>query len=109
MLAHKSGLTGKKWHKAWPELELHSVNSIAYRFCLVAAGEYDATLSSSAKSDWDIAAGDLILHEAGGVATSFNGAPFVYNKAAHRHKNVIAAGAGLHRRMIEQINDAYAL
>lgn len=107
VLAHDSALTGRRWRKAWPRMDLCGVNSIAYRLCLVAAGDYDATLSSSPKSDWDLAAADLILQESGAVVTGFNGAAFVYNKATFRHPNVVGAGMLLHARLIGHIAEAW--
>jgi myo-inositol-1(or 4)-monophosphatase len=108
MLAHDSALRGRRWRSPWPDMELHRVNSIAYRICLVASGEYDAVLSTSEKSDWDLAAADLIVHEAGGRVSAFNGATFVYNKAGFRHDNVVGAGTVLHAKLIARIEAAYS-
>jgi myo-inositol-1(or 4)-monophosphatase len=72
----------------------------------VASGEYDAVLSTSRKSDWDLAAADLIVHEAGGRVSAFNGATFVYNKAGFRHDNVVGAGTVLHAKLIARIKAA---
>ena len=80
---------------------IHMVNSIAYRMCLVAVGRYDACISLSGKSDWDIAAAELILTEAGGVNTSSHGQNFVYNRPDPRHKSVISAGPTLHAHVLE--------
>jgi len=103
MLAQDSTLRGRRWTIPWPDMELHRVNSIAYRICLVASGQFDAALSTSAKSDWDIAAADLIVHEAGGRLSPFNGETFVYNRPGFRHRNVVCAGAALHAKLIAHI------
>ena len=103
VLAHDSALRGRRWAMPWPDMELHRVNSIAYRICLVASGMFDAALSTSMKSDWDLAAADLIVHEAGGRLSAFNGATFVYNRAGFRHDNVVCAGAILHAKLISHI------
>jgi myo-inositol-1(or 4)-monophosphatase len=42
------------------------VPSLAYRLALVASGSLDATFIKPASHDWDLAAADLILAEAGG-------------------------------------------
>ncbi len=88
----------------WPEppenAEFASINSIAYRMCLVAAGRHDACLSLTRKSDWDIAAADLIVAEAGGLSTTARNQAFVYNRAVLTHPSVIIAGPGLHRRLM---------
>lgn len=41
--------------------------SLAYRLCLVADGQFDAMLTLRAAWEWDVAAGDLIVREAGGA------------------------------------------
>ena len=59
-------------------LESQSVRrlgSAALNMCYLAAGRLDAYWSSTVKV-WDIAAGVLIVREAGGVVTGIDGAPF---------------------------------
>lgn len=68
-------------------------NSIAYRMALVAAGKFDAAISLTPKSDWDIAAADLLVREAGGRCTTADGEDLAYGSSDHRHPSVIAAGA----------------
>ena len=68
-------------------------NSIAYRMALVAAGRFDAAISLTEKSDWDVAAADLLVREAGGRVTTADGMPLVYGSAKYRHPSVIATGA----------------
>lgn len=77
-----------------------TVNSIAYRMCLVAEGRYDGCVSLNGKSDWDIAAAELIVTEAGGVVTDTRGNGFVYNRRDVRHPSVIAAGAAIHAKFM---------
>ena len=80
---------------------IHMVNSIAYRMCLVAEGRYDACISLSGKCDWDIAAAELILAEAGGVNTNSHGEDFAYNLPDTRHKSVISAGPAMHAHILQ--------
>ena len=49
--------------------------SLAYRLSLVAEGRYDAMLTLRASWEWDIAAGDLILREAGAVTSTRRATP----------------------------------
>lgn len=107
LIAYENSLRGKKWRADWPKCEVAQVGSMAYRLCLVAAGQWDATISVSAKSDWDLAAADLIMSEAGGIASTFLGAPFVYNKADFRHPNVIGAGKALHGILKDHIDATF--
>jgi myo-inositol-1(or 4)-monophosphatase len=68
-------------------------NSIAYRMALVAAGKFDAAISLTEKSDWDVAAADLLVREAGGRVTTAEGLPLAYASEKFRHPSVIATGA----------------
>ena len=49
-------------------------HSLALRLARVAQGELDAAFASPGSHDWDLAAADLLVHEAGGVMTDFAGA-----------------------------------
>lgn len=96
-------------HLGWnppKSLEFDSVNSIAYRMCLVASGKYDGCVSLASKSDWDIAAADLVLSEAGGLATDARGDGFRYNGRSIRHRSVIAAGRPMHAHLMDLLADA---
>ena len=90
------------WDRPWPQLERLWVNSIAYRLSLIAAGRCDGTLSLSRKSDWDLAAAHLLVHEAGGRVTTRRGAEITYNGAVPEHDSVVAAGPGLHAALVER-------
>ena len=68
-------------------------NSIAYRMALVAAGKFDAAISLTEKSDWDVVAADLLVREAGGRVTTADGLPLQYGSEKYRHPSVIATGA----------------
>lgn len=76
-------------------------NSIAYRMALVAAGKFDAAISLTEKSDWDIAAADLLVREAGGRVTTADGAPLRYSTDRHRHPSVIATGAFVYDDLVD--------
>jgi myo-inositol-1(or 4)-monophosphatase len=67
------------------------IPSLAYRMALVACGVLDLALASEKSHDWDIAAGDLILEEAGGRLVETAGAPLRYNLAETRHGVLFAA------------------
>lgn len=71
------------------------VHSLAYRLSLVAAGRLDAAAASSKACDWDLAAADLLVHEAGGRLTDLAGHGVVYNRPSVRHPPLVAATPGL--------------
>jgi myo-inositol-1(or 4)-monophosphatase len=45
------------------------------------------------KSDWDIAAGELLVTEAGGVMADGDGERLVYNRRDTRQTGLVASGA----------------
>jgi myo-inositol-1(or 4)-monophosphatase len=70
---------------------LPKVPSLALRIAFVAKGEIDAALIKENSQDWDIAAADLVLTEAGGrLANPSNDVP-IYNRADTSHGVLIAA------------------
>jgi 3'(2'), 5'-bisphosphate nucleotidase len=53
----------------------------ALKFCSIAEGEADFYPQLDATREWETAAGQIIVMEAGGVMTDLEGKPFTYNKA----------------------------
>lgn len=74
--------------------------SLAMRLLRVADGDFDAALARKNACDWDIAAADLILHEAGGALTDFSGRTPIYNQAEPRHPALAAAPARLQAELV---------
>jgi myo-inositol-1(or 4)-monophosphatase len=103
LIIASGGLFKKRiWKEPWPGVESRWVNSVAYRLALVAAGRADATLSLSAKSEWDLAAGVLLVEEAGGAVTDHHGHSLRFNLAVPRFPSLIAAPKPLHAKLIER-------
>lgn len=96
VIMHHSLLTSDRWMDPWPRLNAETRNSMAYRLCLVASGAFDATVVVSKKSEWDLAAADLLVHEAGGTVSAHDGQRFTYNRSDIVLPNVLAAGPGLY-------------
>jgi myo-inositol-1(or 4)-monophosphatase len=67
------------------------IPSLAYRMALLASGALDLALASERSHDWDIAAADLILEEAGGRLVEAEGRPLRYNQAQTRHGALFGA------------------
>ncbi|MBX3521964.1 MAG: 3'(2'),5'-bisphosphate nucleotidase CysQ [Xanthobacteraceae bacterium] len=80
--------------------EVPRIHSIAVRLSRVANGEIDAALAAMNANDWDLAAADLLVHEAGGRITDVRGRTPVYNLATHIHGALIAAGSTLHPKLV---------
>jgi len=83
-----------------PVERLPKVPSLALRLARVAEGSIDVGLVSAHAQDWDIAAADLILREAGGCLTELDGSTPVYNKPQPSHDEMIAVASRLHPRAI---------
>lgn len=66
--------------RSHPDLEVVEQGS-SYKFCLLAEGAVDYYPRTTHTYEWDTAAGELILHEAGGLTRSLpEGKPLLYNK-----------------------------
>lgn len=79
---------------------------IALRLCLVASGVYDAAVSTGRKHDWDVAAGDLILFEAGGAVTDLHGQPYRFNRAETWQSGMVAASKPLHHQILRVVGES---
>jgi myo-inositol-1(or 4)-monophosphatase len=85
------------WRPPWPGARHMGVNSSIYRLAFVASGAADVSFALNPKWEWDIAAGVLLVMEAGGIATGKTGAPFAFNSAEAKVPGLIAAPPALHR------------
>lgn len=107
ILGAKDMFTHAYWSEApnipWPAMEIEQRNSVAYRMALVAAGAFDAALVLSAKHDWDLAAGDIIVREAGGRVTTHDGATLRYGNASALQRSMACAGPALHALLLERL------
>lgn len=108
MLGDRVMLGDAAWNepplRPWPPMEIETRGSIAYRLALVGDGQFDAMMALSPKRDWDLAAGDLIVREAGGLVTTHLGAEMRYNQRETIQPSVVAAGAALHPLLIERLH-----
>jgi myo-inositol-1(or 4)-monophosphatase len=68
------------------------IHSLALRLARVAHGELDAAIAGGNGHDWDLAAADLLVHEAGGLMTALDGRALIYNRPDPVHGVLIAAG-----------------
>jgi myo-inositol-1(or 4)-monophosphatase len=80
-------------------------HSLALRLARVAEGTFDAAIAGGNSHDWDLAAADLLVHEAGGALTPFGGGTVTYNCPVPRHGMLVAAGRDRHAALIELIRD----
>jgi myo-inositol-1(or 4)-monophosphatase len=90
MLAHGAGI-----------IPMPRVHSLALRMARVAHGELDAAMAGGNGHDWDLAAADLLVHEAGGVMTALDGGMLIYNRPDPVHGVLIAAGRERHAALVD--------
>lgn len=77
---------------------------LALRLAFVAQGKLAAALSTTPKHDWDLAAGDLLVHEAGGIVTGLSGKTFTYNRTVTRQDNYVASSPQLQAKLLEHLS-----
>ncbi|MFT7593346.1 MAG: myo-inositol-1(or 4)-monophosphatase [Paracoccaceae bacterium] len=100
ILAARPNMDAKNWtNGAAPGFQRSYRPSLAYRMALVAQGKFDGMLTLRPSWEWDIAAGDLILREAGAICTDRTGAALRFNNPHPKVDGVIAAGGLVHTQL----------
>lgn len=79
------------------------VYSLALRLTRVAEGAVEVAMSSPGSHDWDLAAADLLIHEAGGVLTDITGRGLRYNQPDTTHGALLASSTERHGPLIELV------
>jgi myo-inositol-1(or 4)-monophosphatase len=84
------------------DITLHPrIGSLALRLCRVADGSLDAAFAGGQSRDWDLAAANLIVQQAGGRMTALSGDAIEYNRREVVHGILVAAGQDRHARIVE--------
>jgi myo-inositol-1(or 4)-monophosphatase len=86
-------------------LRTHGVRragSAALDLCNVACGRFDGFWEFNL-NPWDTAAGVLIIEEAGGKVTRFDGSPFEINS-----RETVASNGLIHDAMLQEFSDIFA-
>ena len=84
------------------------IPSLALRLARVATGALDGTFAAPNSHDWDLAAADLLVHEAGGLVTGLTGESLIYNRPNPVHGALVAAGRARHELLLGLIRDRLA-
>ncbi|MFN4185484.1 MAG: inositol monophosphatase family protein [Hyphomonas sp.] len=105
LITNEGLVTHPSWPEPWPRVEIArpKPNATLLRMAHVATGEWDAALVLAEKSDWDLAAGTVLVQEAGGQATTHLGEPFVFNQAVPAQRSVLASGNALHPLLLRRL------
>jgi myo-inositol-1(or 4)-monophosphatase len=88
-----------------PFIAAPRIRSLALRLARVAQGTVDAAFAGPNSHDWDLAAADLLVHEAGGALTPLGGGAVTYNRPVPRHDLLVAAGRDRHAMLIDLLGD----
>lgn len=106
-LAGQTMITGRRTHtgeklKSWMAKENiteHLMLSSALKFTRIAMGLADVYPRFGPTMEWDNAAGEAILHAAGGSVTTPDGSPLPYGQPHLTHHGLIARGARAENKM----------
>ena len=101
LLTNPDRINDKHWLTPWPQMEVSRISSFAYQVALIASARADATIAFSSIYQWDLAAADIILREAGGKITSAKNEPLEYNTEALKLPGAIAAASELHSKIAD--------
>lgn len=105
VLTAKPNLHSRHWlGGAAPGFQVRYRPSLAYRLARVADGRYSAMLTLRRSWEWDIAAGDLILREAGGLTSDRLGGSLQFNNATPLLDGVLAASPGAHLALLQALD-----
>lgn len=88
-----------------PFVLMPRVHSLALRLTRVAQGVFDAAIAGGNSYDWDLAAADLLVHEAGGTLTPVGDGTVTYNRPVPRHGMLVATGRDRHAALIKLLGD----
>lgn len=102
VLTTKANLQPHHWSGSVPEVEKAYRPSLAYRLSLVGQGKFDAMMAFRPTWEWDIAAGALIVSEAGGLATDGRGGALQFNGETAQVDGILAGGLTVHAALVEQ-------
>jgi len=87
---------------------LPRIHSLALRLSRVAQGAIDAAFAANNAHDWDLAAADLLVHEAGGALTDIDGEQLAYNCPQPVHALLVAASRSRHGTALALIQERKA-
>lgn len=106
ILASRSELKRNEWDAHKKTFHVVRSGGMAHKMSLVACGFADGSFSLQPKNEWDFAAGDLIIHEAGGMVTGLGGELFAYNKENPRSPGLIYGNPHLFPQLLQIVKAA---
>jgi myo-inositol-1(or 4)-monophosphatase len=105
ILANRAVMTSGHWmHGSAPGFDRHHRPSLAYRMAAVAEGKFDGMITLRPTWEWDVAAGVLIVEEAGGVVCDRTGNALQYNNPKPQSKGLIATSETLRDQFLDNLD-----
>ncbi len=77
-------------------LQLRALGGMAMKLALVATGAVDGTFTLQTRCEWDIAAGIVLVEEAGGEITRPDGSAYTLNQPSPVVRGVVATNGQMH-------------
>tara|TARA_R100000322_G_scaffold94439_10_gene59196 strand:+ start:2792 stop:3568 length:777 start_codon:yes stop_codon:yes gene_type:complete len=104
VLAARPAMEPHNWINAEvPDVKRQFRSSLAYRMAMVAEGRKDAMLTLRATWEWDVAAGALLVAEAGGRVTDRKGGALAFNNRHPQVNGVVAGGVAVQEGLIARL------
>ena len=105
ILAARPALDARHWRDGVaPDFHRVYRPSLAYRMAMVAQGRFDGMVTFRPSWEWDVAAGDLILREAGAEVTDRAGLALKFNNSHPAVNGVLAAGSQVHSQLAAAVS-----
>ncbi len=89
-------------------LPLRPLGGMANKLAVIAAGLADGTFTCQQRCQWDVAAGMLLVTEAGGRVTRLDGRPLLLNQPSPTFEGLLATNGPLHDRLLAVVRDLVA-
>jgi myo-inositol-1(or 4)-monophosphatase len=105
VLANRAVMTSGHWlNGSTPNFDRHHRPSLAYRMAAVAEGKFDGMITLRSTWEWDVAAGVLMVEEAGGVVCDRTGNTVRFNNPTAQSKGLIATTEMLQDQFLEKLD-----
>ncbi|MEM1274245.1 MAG: 3'(2'),5'-bisphosphate nucleotidase CysQ [Pseudomonadota bacterium] len=103
ILAARPNFSDDRWPGGVTPMRRAFRSSLANRLALVAEARFAAMLSLREVWDWDVAAGALLVTEAGGNASTPTGASLNFNQEHAMQPGILAAPRQLHQQLVARL------
>lgn len=103
VLASRPNFVADHWIGGCPAFVPKFRPSLAYRLSLVGEGRYDAMITLRDTWEWDVAAGSLIVEEAGGLVLDRHGNAPRFNRPHPALNGMVAANGSLATSILNRL------